>query len=133
MTYGSDTQATHFSNGYWYLDTGDMQPDNTLAENVTAMNNGGFILRWNRTNASRGVQLFGRLHSDICNVTLYLLPGVRLQIRLNKARPSFYLITNCVNSKAVFKFLDAQLTVRRVRPNPAILLTHAATMKTGGV
>ena len=132
MTYGSDTQATHFSNGYWYLDTGDMQPDNTLAENVTAMNNGGFILRWNRTNASRGVQLFGRLHSDICNVTLYLLPGVRLQIRLNKARPSFYLMNNSVDSKTVFKFLDAQLLVRRVRPKPAILLAHTATIKNRG-
>jgi len=26
MTYGSDAAATHLSNAYWYLDTGDMQP-----------------------------------------------------------------------------------------------------------
>jgi len=28
----------------------------------------------------------GRLHSDICNVIPYLLPGVKLQIKLTKAK-----------------------------------------------
>jgi len=27
MNYGSDAAATHLSNAYWYLDTGDMQPN----------------------------------------------------------------------------------------------------------
>jgi len=35
-------------------------------------------------------------------------------------------------SKTVFKFLDAQLLVRRVRPNHAILLAHTATLKNRG-
>jgi len=38
-----------------------------------------------------------------------------------------------VDSKTVFKFLDAQLLVRRVRPNPAILLAHTTTLKKRGV
>jgi len=70
MTYGSDTAVTHHSNAYWYLDTDDMQPADTSAENVTAMTNKGFILFWNRISASREVELFGRLDSDICNVPL---------------------------------------------------------------
>ena len=31
-----------------------------------------------------------------------------------------------------FKFFDAQLLVRRVRPNPVILLVHTATLKNRG-
>jgi len=50
------------------------------------------------------VQLYGRIHSDICIVPLYLVPGVRMQIKLTKAKP-------------VFKFLDAELLVNHVRPS----------------
>ena len=50
-------------------------------------------------------------------------------MRLTKPRPSFYLINKSVDSKTVFKFLDAQLLVR---PNPAILLAHTATLKNKG-
>jgi len=37
-----------------------------------------------------------------------------------------------VHSKTVFKYLDAQLPVRRVKPNPDILLAHTATLKNRG-
>ena len=86
----------------------------------------------NRISARREVEIFGRLHSDICNVPLYLLPGVRLQIKLNKVRPSFYLMNKSFDSKTVFKFLDSQLLVRRVRPNPAIMVAHTATLSNRG-
>jgi len=101
-----------------------MQPVDPSDENLTAMTNREFILRWNRISAHKEVQIFGRLHSDICNVPLYLLPGVRLQIRLNKARPSFYLMNNSVDTKTAFKFLDAQLLVRRVRPYGRLIIRH---------
>jgi len=39
MTYGSDAAANLLSNAYFYLYTGDMQPNNPSAENVTAMTN----------------------------------------------------------------------------------------------
>ena len=107
MTYGTDAAATHLSNAYRYLDTGDMQPVEPSAENLTATANLEFILLWNSISASRGVQNFGRLHSDICNVPLYLLRGVRLQIRLMKVRPNFYLMKKSFDLKTVFKFLDA--------------------------
>jgi len=129
MTYGTDAAATDVSNAYWYLDAGEMQPVDPSAENLTAKTNNGFILRWYRISASREVQLFGRIHNDICNVPLYLLPGVRLQIRVTKGRSSFYLMNKSVDSKTVSKILDAQLLVRRVRPNPTILLAHTPTLK----
>jgi len=71
---------------------GNMQPSEPSAENLTATTNLVFITRFHRLSASREVHLFGRLHSDVCIVPLYLEPGVRLQIRLTKARPNFYLM-----------------------------------------
>jgi len=65
MIYGIDGAVTFLSNAYWYLDTGDMQPSDPMAETLTATANRGYISRWNRLGASRDVQLFGRLHSDI--------------------------------------------------------------------
>jgi len=38
-----------------------------------------------------------------------------------------------VVSKTVFKFLDAQILVRRVRPNAAILLAHNSTLSKGSL
>ena len=36
-------------------------------------------------------------------------------------------------SKTIFQFLDAQLWVKRVRPNPTIPLAHKAVLDKGGV
>jgi hypothetical protein len=127
MTYGGDAAVSHPSAAYWYHDTGDMEPCDPKAETPTATTTDrGFIPRWSKLSASKEIQLFGRLHSDICNASQYLLPGVSLKIRLTKARSTFYLMNENVDSKTAFKFLDAQLLVRRVRPNPAILIAHNA-------
>jgi len=133
MIYCTDAAATHLSNAYWYLDKGDMQPSDPSAENLTSTANRGFITRWKRLSRSRVVQLFGRLHIDMCNVPLCLLLGVRLQIRLKKARPNFYLMNKSLDSKVVFKFLDPQLLVRRVRTKPAIFLTQNLTLSKGSL
>jgi len=57
------------------------------------MTNRGFINRWDKLSASEVLQLFGLLHIDLFNFPLVLLPGVSLQIRLTKARPSFYMMS----------------------------------------
>ena len=64
---------------------------------------------------SKEVQLYGRIHNDICNVPLHLVPGVRMQINLTKAKTIYSLMNNDAESKTVLKFLDAKLMVNRVR------------------
>jgi len=55
-----------------------------------------------------------------------------MQIRLTKAKSSFYLI-NKADSTSVFKFLDAKLLVNRVRPSPSLLLAHTTTLTRGAL
>lgn len=105
--------------------------DTTEAQ--TSTTNKVFIARCNRIKQSKEIQLYGRLHSDFCIVPLYFLPGVRLQIKLTKARSDFYLMNKTSDPKTTFKFLDARLLVNRIRPKPAILLAHNSTLRKGGI
>jgi hypothetical protein len=89
LTYGSNAAVSLISNAYWYLDTGDMKPCDPTSETLTSMTNRELITRWNKLRASKELQLFGWLHIDKSNVPLYLLPGVRLQIRQTKANSRF--------------------------------------------
>ena len=51
-----------------------------------------------------------------------------MQVTLTKVQPSFSLINKSIVSKTVFKLLDAQLLVSRVKSNPAILLAQYSTL-----
>jgi len=35
---------------------------------------------------SRVIEMYGRVHSDICNVPKFIIPGVRIQIKFTKAK-----------------------------------------------
>jgi hypothetical protein len=92
LTYSSDTASSHLTKCYWYLDTGEMNPCDPMAETYTASTNDGIVARWSRLSGSRDVQLLRRLRTDFCNVPIFMLPDVKLQIKLTKTRPSFHLI-----------------------------------------
>jgi hypothetical protein len=84
---------------------------------------------------SKITDLYGRLLTDICNVTQFLLSAVRVQIKLTKAKDDFYLMNADVDTKAKtranFKFLDAKLIVRRIRPTPKISVAHNEALSRG--
>lgn len=129
LTFGTDAAMTHLTNAYWYLDGGNM-----LACDMTKpadTDNPGFKARWERMKQSKEIELYGRIHSDLCNVSQLLLPGVRMEIKLTKAKPEFFLLSTKADSKVKFKFLDAQLMVNRVTPNPNILKSHNVVLKSG--
>jgi hypothetical protein len=67
LCYGSDAAASHLTNAFWYLDDGNLLPCNPTTND--AKNNRGFIARWNRMKQSKEFQMYGRLHSGICNVS----------------------------------------------------------------
>ena len=130
LTYGSDAANSHLTNAYWYLDEGDVVAG---VPTSTSIKNKGFVKRWERQNQSNVTKLYGRLHAGICNVPQFLLSGVRVQIKLTKAKDGFYLINAHADTKtrATFKFLDAELIVRRVRPSQQISVAHNEILNKG--
>jgi hypothetical protein len=73
----------------------------------------------------------GRLHGDVCNVATHLLTGVRVQVKLRKAKPQLYLMNKENDLKVRFRFLDAHLLVKRVKANTAILDAHNTALSAG--
>jgi hypothetical protein len=72
LSYGSDAAATHLTNVYWYLDNGNIIAcDPTAAYDDST--NKGFIARWNRLKQSKEIELYGRIHTDLCNIPQHLL------------------------------------------------------------
>ena len=100
---------------------------------VTANTNRGFLAQCDQLRPVKGVEMVGRLHTDIWNVRTHLLPGVRMQIKLTKAKHEIYVHSKDADSSAVFKILDAQLLVKRVRPNPAYLIAHNTALQAGAI
>jgi len=91
MTCGKDAAATHLSNAYWYLDTGDIQPREPSVKTLNATTNRRFILvGTDLAREGMSSSLVDYMVKYI--VSLYLLSGISLQIRLTKARPRFYLM-----------------------------------------
>ena len=75
--------------------------------------------------------MYGRLHADICNVPTHIINGVKMQIKLTKAKPAFYILSNKDDSKEYFKVLEALLYVKRIRPSADIITSHNETLLEG--
>jgi len=114
---------------FWRLDEGNMLGGDCSKPERT--NNGGFCARWNRLKENQTVEMCGRLHSDICNLPLFLLNGVKIQIKLTKAKRAFYLLSDRADTKAAFKFQEVLLYVKRIRPAPSILASHNEALMAG--
>ena len=129
QTYGNDAANSHLTMPFWLLDEGDILGGDGSKPEQT--NNGGFCSRWNRLKESQTVEMYGRLHSDICNVPLFFLNGVKIQIKLTKAKKSFYFLSNRADAKASFKFLEDLVYVKRIRPAPSSLASHNEALLAG--
>jgi len=75
--------------------------------------------------------MYGRLHADICNVPKLLVNGVKMQIKLTKAKPVFYLLSNEEDSKVYFKVLETLLYVKRLRPSAGVITAHNEALLAG--
>ena len=104
---------------FWLFDEGDMLGGDCSKPKQT--NNGGLCARWNRLKESQTVEMYGRFHSDICNVPLFLLNGVKIQIKLTKAKIAFYLLSNIADTKATFKFHRSPI-VRQENPSGSLYI-----------
>jgi hypothetical protein len=56
-----------------------------------------------------------------------------VNVRLTKGRREFYLMAKDADSKVTFKIMEAQLLVRHIKPNAAILVAHNTTLNAGAL
>lgn len=122
LNYSESSKTSHLTNGLWYDDTpGHM--DSTAAANV------GFTNRRAFTTNNKIVDLYGPIHADLFNVNKYLLSGVEMTIKLQRAKDTFHLM-GADNSGATFEIIDAELFVRKVKISPSVVMAHAKALST---
>jgi len=113
----------------WELDEGNLLAGDCSKPNE--LSNTRFLARWNHVKKSQEVHMYGRLHADICNVPTLIINGVKMQIKLNKAKPAFYLLSNKEDSKAYLKVPESLLYVKRIKPSAHVLTAHNETLLEG--
>lgn len=118
LNYSLESKNTHLSTGLYADDTANHM-DSTRAENI------GFTKRREFTTDNKIVDLYGPLHCDLFNVDKYLLSGVEMTIKLQRAKDSFHLM-GVANTGANFEIIDAELYVRKVKINPSVIMGHNA-------
>ena len=75
LTYATDARDSHLKMANWELDEGNLLAGDCSKPNEVS--NTGFLARWNHVKKSQEVQMYGRLHADICNVPTNIINGVK--------------------------------------------------------
>ncbi|XP_065203481.1 uncharacterized protein F54H12.2-like [Planococcus citri] len=120
LNYNSDSKSTHLKNVMFYADESSKMNEHAQ--------NDGFKKRQALIAGSKAVEMVGHLHCDLFNHDRALLNGVELRLRLISSRASFALMTS-TNNEYKIQFLDAALSIRKMKLNPSILIAHSKTLE----
>lgn len=90
---------------------------------ATSTANVGFTERNEITSGKKTVDLYGPLHCDLFNVDKYLINGVEMTVKLQRARDEFHLMATA-NTAGQFEIIDAVLYARKVKISASTLLAH---------
>nr|CAD7463335.1 unnamed protein product [Timema tahoe] len=121
--YGRDASDTHLVNGMWFLDTPAAN-----GELAASTENKGFATRLYLLK--HPVDLLGRLHADIFNISQLLLKNVSMCVKLIRNKQEFYLLTDAdnLNTNVRLKILEATLFVKHVEVSPTISIAIEKTL-----
>ena len=81
------------------------------------------------TDASRVVDLTGRIHSDIFNQSRSLIGGVEMKLKLHRSKDAFCLMSPADGAAFKVRILEAMLHVRQVKVSPTVALAHAKALE----
>ncbi|KAF4529787.1 hypothetical protein B566_EDAN018055 [Ephemera danica] len=109
-------KESHQTASLWYTDEPGKLDDGT---------NKALVERKKFTDASKTIDLAGKLHCDLFNTSKYLLNGIDMRLIFVKNKIETLLMKESNVAAPKLKILDASLWIRKVKINPSILLAHA--------
>lgn len=110
----------------WALDTGGH-----LEEGISQ--NAGGKTRFGKTQNSKTCELYGKLNSDVFNVSKLLISDVNLKVALELEKNEFFLMDVGSTKVAKIKIQEAQLFVRYCTISPTVLLEHHKLLNTRNI
>lgn len=87
--------------------------------------NTGYTKRLAATKGEQVIEMYGNLHCDIFNQDKFMINGVDMTVKLIKAKNEFVLMGT---NKGHLEIIYANLFVRKVKINPAILIAHTKAL-----
>src|SRR6266404_2865631 len=132
-SYKKSTKETNLRSAMWYEDTAGQMEDLGLN------NNAGSVARNQLVSASKIVELSIKLHSPVFNIDKYIMGNVKINIKLTKSSPEFYILrkdkspTGAANADAdsspiIFKFESLELKIFKIKPLNNVFLAHQAIL-----
>lgn len=122
LSYGSDAKKSHLTAALFYGDTPGHLNDTKGTGNV------GLKSRAKRTAGSKTVDMYGRLHTDICAQDRFILNGVDVKFRLTPSKHAFNQMSDGTNATLSI-ITHASLFARKVKVNPGVALGHARALE----
>lgn len=98
-------------------------PDKSKFDSFVAGENSGIEERRKWLTNGRQVELFGRVHGDLFNMSKYLLNNVDMRLAFIREKPEFYMMGDN-GHKSEIKILEANLFVHNHIINPQLLMSH---------
>jgi len=119
LSFRKEAKESQLLSNLWIKDTAD-------AFDTNGDESDGFTKRKAAAAENRQIDLFGKLHLDMCFQNRYLLNGVKIKLRLIRSKKEF-----CFQGEGDCKIClkDVSLYCRKVKPSDAVRLAHAKALQ----
>src|SRR6266851_7010011 len=132
-SFKQSTKETNLRTAMWYEDTDGYMDELTLTNNKGAKERNALI------SASKVIEMTIKLHSPVFNIDKYIMGNVKINIKLTKASPEFYIMrkeksatgvagADADTSSIIFKFESIVLKVFKIKPVNNVFLAHQAIL-----
>ena len=125
LSYGDEAKTSQLTSQLWEKDTAGHLDDNDIDGGV----NVGLYKRSLYFARSMTVDMEGPIYHDLFQVDRLILNQVAINVRLTRARPEFYLMTNAASPDFKVLIEDIVLKACKVQINPAVIYGHAEILK----
>jgi len=128
LNFGKDAKSTHITPHLWIED--EMFENHT--EKLSAQQQTKMTSRVNKVSLSKTLDLIGRPNSVLFNQPRYLIPGLVINIKLQRNNADFVLQkTEGHETDYKIEIISAELLVRKVRVHPSIATSHMTLLNQG--
>lgn len=125
LSYGDEAKTSQLTSQLWEKDTAGHLDDN----DIDGGGNVGLYKRSLYFARSMTVDMEGPIYHDLFQVDRLILNQVAINVRLTRARPEFYLMTNAASPDFKVLIEDIVLKACKVQINPAVIYGHAEILK----
>ena len=124
LNYGTQAGETKLSSQLFAKDAGDLDDSNPITGT-----NSGLLLRQDKTEGSKYVDLQGPIYIDICQQDRYILNGVSINFKFWPSDIKFKLMSSNPKPEYKIDIQSAVLQVCMLELNPSVMVGHAEALK----